>query len=214
MKLNSERYTDGPKYNLNQKKIKEKELIKTRFCNSCKKDIEVEFVKKTWWRDTHKFFYKIKETGRMWSFGCCPKCKFKRHLGKPYSHADGRINSKNEKVLKSVKTEIQAVNFLRSLGFSVQTQLKVNGPDIVCSFGDQSYRVEVKPTYERKEGNKSRWYVNAVCKKRVNDDLIAIVMPNGRVHLEDMPGHLAKCYKCGRRQITELVNAIGLNSVG
>lgn len=212
MRLNSERYTKGPKYNLDQKKLKEKELIKTRFCNSCKKDIEVEFVKKTWWRDTHKFFYKVKETGKMWSFGCCPKCKFNRHIGKPYRKANGRTNSTNARVLKGVETESVAVRHLQSIGFKILQKHGATGPDVVCSLGDHIYTVEVKPAIPSKD--KNSWSVFPVYPKRKNDDLIAIVLPNGLVHLEDMASHHEKCCKWGKREVVDLVKEIAPNLVG
>ena len=93
------------------------------------------------------------------------------------------------------------VKELKTLGFTIPKEKKnpnANGPDIVAVKDDIC-------TFEVKRARRSTrcWKVSKT--QRFNDDYVAIVMPSGRVHFEEMSSHKEKCSKDGTRRVTKLV---------
>lgn len=75
-----------------------------------------------------------------------------------------------------------------------------NGVDIFAVSEFTALSVEIK-TAKNVSKNKSLFRIRSVEKGRINDDLIAIVFPNGYVLIEPMKHHLKNCNKTGDRFI-------------
>lgn len=94
--------------------------------------------------------------------------------------------------------------YLKELGFqNVRIGLGTYGPDITFEDAGKTISVEVKTA--RLVARPSCWGVERVRHTRINDDMIAIVLPDGKVVLESMKDHLSKCTVRGRRSITQMV---------
>ena len=91
---------------------------------------------------------------------------------------------------------------LKKMGYKTTVARKdtSNGVDIFAIKKDRVLSVEIKTANNpRKELNVLR--VRKVEKNRLNDDLIAIVLPNGYVLIEPMRDHLKSCNKHGDRYL-------------
>lgn len=108
-------------------------------------------------------------------------------------------------IVKARRAEHTAAAFLRASGYShVVVGCGSRGPDIVCKFGPNELRVEVKSAIKQRFGNS--WYVASVSEHRKHDDIVAIVFPGGLVVLESMTKHLAACLpKSGKRTVTRFL---------
>lgn len=115
-------------------------------------------------------------------------------------------NPKNTSTLEAVRCEMLAATFFRELGFSVE-EMHGAGPDLFCEIGSLSYSVEVKKAHI----NSRRWRTSKVTLRRKSDDLVAIVLPNGRVYIDSMKNHLKHCAGDGTRAITPIVKEFGLD---
>ena len=121
-----------------------------------------------------------------------------------------REESGFHKTRKAIWAEKLAEKKFQELGFSTK-RTNFFGPDIVCKMGDLTYSVEVKSVSLNVRSEKYFWYyVGAVHENRRGDDLVALVMPNGRVYIDSMKHHLSECNKSGARTVTQLVKEIGL----
>lgn len=118
-----------------------------------------------------------------------------------------KVNPICTSTAEAVRCELVAAEFFRSLGFSVEVGHGA-GPDLFCEAGNLSYTVEVK-----KAGlNSRRWRVGNVKPARKKDDLVAIVLPNGRVYIDSMEHHLDACTpRDGSRSVTRIVKEFGLD---
>lgn len=111
-------------------------------------------------------------------------------------------NDKYEKSQKKARDAVKsAADKFSNLGFQVATLRSVNrpGPDIEIFNSNGALRVEVKAAFKSRD----TWRIGRTSRKQ--DDLIAIVFPNGFVHVEDMRDHLKSCMKDGER----IINALG-----
>lgn len=145
--------------------------------------------------------------GRYWNGNHCHACSLDRARKKMGHGARGsKKNPKKTSTLEAVRCEKIAAKFFRKLGFKVE-EMHGAGPDLFCDMGDFSWKVEVKKAHI----NSRRWRTSRVTPARQSDDLVAIVMPNGRVYLDSMRHHLSKCEKYGTRTITPIVKEFGLD---
>lgn len=94
------------------------------------------------------------------------------------------------------------IDTLKKFGYSTtKPRAKTsNGPDLFAIRDDYVLSVEVKraTTFQKRRAVR----VRKVEHNRVNDDLVAIVFPNGYVLLEPMKDHLKSCGKSGERWFT------------
>ena len=94
---------------------------------------------------------------------------------------------------------------LQRLGFQVAVPAcpTEEGPDLLLAAIPKigTATVEVKLAGLSKCAKGKAWRVNRVGKLRQKDDLIAIVFPNGHVHLDAMRDHLKLCNKSGDRYL-------------
>jgi hypothetical protein len=119
-----------------------------------------------------------------------------------------RLLSDSPIIKSAVRAEKIAAEWFRSRGWAVEHGHGA-GPDLVVRFppdGAVLAHVEVKQAFR---GTRC-WMVPFVKPSRKADDLIAIVMPNGAVHVEYMRTHLEKCGAYGNRSITKIVKEFGL----
>lgn len=94
-----------------------------------------------------------------------------------------------------------AAERFRTLGFNVEVSKEHHGADMLCRIGGLEWSVEVKTA--SLTGNS--WVTGRISKKRENDDLVAIVLPGGRVYIDSMKNHLDKSYACGNRIVSRIV---------
>lgn len=94
-----------------------------------------------------------------------------------------------------------------SLGYKilyVNEKPSANGVDLwVIKDGCRPKSVEIKKVRRQKTG---AYQVDPVQKNRVNDDLIAIIVNDKYVLVDDMQNHIACCSTKGTRQFTKLLN--------
>lgn len=123
-----------------------------------------------------------------------------------------REESKFPKVIKAVEAERAAAKFFENLGFSV-IRTGALGPDLRCRIGELEWFVEVKRARDvhprRFPG--CTWVTDKVHRRRLSDDIIAFVLPNGRVYIDSMKIHLSRCQRGGQRTITGIVKEFGLS---
>ena len=150
------------------------------------------------------YIYEDKR-GARWSGNFCYECamsKIRKQRG-----TRPRLESKNPLPRRAVEVELKAKAFFERVGCKVRHGHGV-GPDLfVRRGGGPELTVEVKPVQKTKSGS---YFVSKVKPARMNDNWIAIVLPNGRVVLDDMQEHLKKCGKAGYRTVTALVKEKGM----
>lgn len=95
-------------------------------------------------------------------------------------------------------------NHFENMGYKVMPlkNVNTNGADIKIINEYNVYLVEVKLAQKTTRS----WRVTPVEKNRINDDYVAIVMPNSYVHIDTMKDHLKNSAKDRSRRITKLVN--------
>lgn len=113
-----------------------------------------------------------------------------------------KFDLKNCSVAKGASSEKIAAERFKKLGFSVLLNDRPRGPDLTCSIGKLRWTVEVKTAVL--SGNRSSYFVHGVHEKRRKDDLVALVLPSGRVHIDSMESHLKQCNSTGCRTITAI----------
>lgn len=152
-----------------------------------------------------KFIYRD-EAGLAWNRLQCPECR------KVATTASGRARGIKPRILltdhknqKGVAAELAARAHFERLGYEVKMTCG-KGPDLTLAKDGQTTTCEVKSVTITA---KNRGYVSGVYSARQSDDLIAIVMPNGDVHVESMKTHLASCPPCGWRTVTKLMRLYG-----
>lgn len=101
-----------------------------------------------------------------------------------------------------METNINTITIktLKRMGYKTTQPRKstANGVDIFAIKKDRVLSVEIKSAKPASKGvNVLR--VRKVEKNRINDDLIAIVLPSGYVLVEPMRDHLKSCNKNGDR---------------
>jgi hypothetical protein len=151
-----------------------------KYCNQIKDRI---FFKKY---DEKNYKYADAD-GKKWNGARCPDC-----------HVIAlRKNGRCHDDKPSTRHEITAAKYFESFGMTVR-RTTGKGPDLVIG---KSVTVEVKGANYH-HGKSLR--VCSVKPKRLNDDLVAIVMPDNRIIVETMTTHLSKCDKSGSRTVTHL----------
>ncbi len=148
--------------------------------------------------------------GRMSRDNTCHECVRRRE--RISEGAVARSESKSPKVKKAIEAEVIAEKHFKKLGFKVR-RTDCLGPDLICRIGKITWTVEVKrarATQPKSYPNGSH-IIDKVHPRRLNDDLIAFVLPNGRVYIESMKIHLSKCNKSGgARTVTAIVKEFGM----
>lgn len=109
-------------------------------------------------------------------------------------------------IKKAVDAERAAAEKFEQMGFEVK-RTDCFGPDLLCSIGPLTWTVEVKSVTETKIKDRSYYVTGRVSRRRREDDLVAIVLPNGHVLIDSMPLHLAACNNGGGRSVTKIVRA-------
>lgn len=171
-----------------------------RTCKYCGKTENVTRIRP---KTVSRAFIGVGKDGRRWYSLFCPDCKLDQN--RRVSGKRARDGSPHAHVQAAVNAEKIAQKRFQDLGFDVE-RVSCHGPDLVCKLGEWVYKVEVKRATKTKTG----WVCGWVTPKRKNDDLIAIVMPNGYVYIDDMQMHNDSCDKSGKKTITKLVKKIGL----
>jgi Holliday junction resolvase-like predicted endonuclease len=90
---------------------------------------------------------------------------------------------------------------LEALGYRVLWQARSGGPDLVCEKDGQVIAAEVKTARDAGQC----WKTAPVHPLRRLDDMVAIVMPNRKVHVCSMAEHLAAADRSTRRSVSQLV---------
>lgn len=149
------------------------------------------------------------EFGRKSSGNVCHECLRKRE--RKISGHTHPSESKFPKLIKARAAEGRAAEFFKSLGFLV-IRHGYTGPDLFCDLGGMRWTVEVKPArlVQPIKYPHGSYVVDLVHKNRRSDDLVAYVLPNGRIYIEAMEMHLKACPKSGARSITKIVREFGL----
>lgn len=111
--------------------------------------------------------------------------------------------------MKDNRSVIIARNFFKRLGFQTSTSRNpsANGTDLHIRKNNKYFSVEVKSAFYSSRS----WRVNKTL--RVHDDYIAIVFPNGEIHIESMKDHLMKCNSVGNRAVSNLAAIYNSNGV-
>lgn len=101
---------------------------------------------------------------------------------------------------KSVISQETVSIFLKDRGFTIAEVNKptANGIDIVAIKGNHSFLIEVKSVIKS-----TRSY--RINKPHPKSELIAVVMPSGDIHFEQMKDWEKLCSKDGSQRITKLV---------
>lgn len=185
--------------------LKEASIVSTteKTCSSCGMIEAVIFHKTFQYGKMRIRSFRALASGRIWYGSRCPECinivaRKKRGYTK-------RAESKRPQTVAAVGAETLAATHFRNLGFEVQ-QVDCLGPDLKCRIGKLEWTVEVK----RATRGHRCWRVALVRPLRQKDDLVAIVLPNGRVYIDSMEHHLSRCTKNGSRAVTEIIKEFGL----
>jgi hypothetical protein len=106
-------------------------------------------------------------------------------------------NSGHQKAAESIAI---AAAFFRGLGFQVTNPKdpSANGPDLTIFKTSGAFNVEVKSA----SISSRAWRIKKTL--RIHDDYMAIVFPNGTVHVDTMSDHLSFCSGDGTRHLTKL----------
>lgn len=177
-------------------------------CSRCSVEKELIFEKTNTYKirngkiRSYKIFIPI-NGGRKWKDSICGDCilETKRKSG----GFDSRWKSKNREIMAFVESEKKAGEFFRSLGFEVE-HTESYGPDLRCKIGDIEWTIEVK----RCSKSSGSWRTGKVRVARKKDDLVAIVLPNGRIYVDSMTNHLKQSDVSDRRIVTRIVKEFGL----
>lgn len=145
-------------------------------------------------------------TGSAWtSPNVRPDCgKIRRNT--VYSRAEGHVPRNLIKETKNkvgYESEVYVKTYFESLGYTVD-QVNVFGSDLVVRSPFQIFSIEVK-TASLKTGRKA-YQTSIIWPTRKNDDLVAVVFPNGYVLIETMPQYISQCGKSGKRYFPEVLN--------
>ncbi len=152
--------------------------------------------------ESHYTFYSPVAGGRKWRDNLCGGCL--RAIQRKTKGTVPRKISEIPAIKKAAGAEAAAQKFFEELGFSVE-RTECHGPDLVCTIGPLRWTVEVKSSVANMVKGKAYWITGKVSKRRKVDDLVAIVLPGGRVYVDSMPGHLEACNRGGCRTITSLL---------
>lgn len=183
--------------------------LKEKSCISCEKKEAVSFFKFKKYKagkvgHSYTYWYKSIESGRMWYQNKCPDCALDgSRAAKGHTSRDDSVRPQT---VAAVGAERAAESLFLRLGFSVDRVKRAIGPDLVCMIGEMKWTVEVK----RATYNSRSWRVGVVRPARLNDDLVAIVLPNGRVYIDSMGNHKGLTQKNGSRTVTAIVKEFGL----
>lgn len=103
---------------------------------------------------------------------------------------------------KAEKAVVLCKAHLEELGFIVSNpkDASANGHDLVAIKNGCGITVEVKAAFY----SARMWKVSRVSK--ITSDLVAIVFPSGKIHINSMQDHLKTCSKTGARALTCLGN--------
>jgi len=111
------------------------------------------------------------------------------------THRKGRISE-----------EIAAAEMIRRGFKEVKLNSNLHGPDITAKAPIGRWAIEVKTAVRYRRHEKYEFLLTEkVSKRRIGDDIVAVVMPDKSVHICTMPLHLMLCRKDGRRNVTKLL---------
>jgi len=144
------------------------------------------------------------DSGRPWRGNQCPSCyrKYQTIKNREAGHKPRDLITER-KNKKARDAEILAAAYFRNNGFQVDLTSGM-GPDLILKKNDLTLTCEVKSTTESKY-HPNCFIVAKISPNRMEDDIVAIVLPSGVVHVEPMKSHLSKCQKHGARSVTKLI---------
>lgn len=168
---------------------------KCRSCSLLKEKIKSER------EPTHSRWVYRDENGKRWSGRLCPSCKEEYSLNwrrdNGYLPIDEVLYSTTKKGRMAEKT---VQTYFEQMGAIVKIT-KTKGPDLLVKLGNKTFTVEVKSA----SPNGTGWRIAPVSDLRKNDDFLAIVFPDNRIHIEFMKDHLSKVSSSGVRGVTSLL---------
>lgn len=93
-------------------------------------------------------------------------------------------------------------NYFKKMGYKTTAKSKptANGYDLVVLKDEKSFSIEVKTAFL----NSRSWQVGKTHNKE--NDFIAIVFPNKKIHFELWKDHKEKCTKNGKRSLTKIAS--------
>lgn len=150
----------------------------------------------------------VDEAGKLWNGKACNDCKSafatkcRRTAGVravddlPYRSA-----------VRGRASERLAAKHFEGQGYEVKLTSYL-GPDLrLRKQGAAEITVEVKSV--TKVGEYFSWAIAPVLPTRQQDDLIAMVFPDGTVIVEQMQQHLRQCNSSGGRTVTKIMKSLG-----
>lgn len=144
-------------------------------------------------------------SGSKWLSTICPDCRKSVHSERDRARGvTSRDDSLDPRVRKARDAEMLVARHFEAQGYQVVTTLRT-GPDLTCSKDGETFTVEVKSAIKMAVNGSILWASAKVMRSRTGDNLIAIVLPDGSIHIEPMSEHLLKCNKSGQRMVTMLV---------
>ena len=180
-------------------------MINERFCYLCENN-RPGSVQVCTFRQGRRVFRE--PDGRWWNGRKCPDCNnraivelnYKNGKHRPIDQCRGRTQR-----LGRVAERIAAKELALRGYADIELNSKVIGPDISYTINGQRLLVEVKSAIRTVSRGTAAFTTGVIRPVRQNDDLVAIVFPNNKVHIWTMREHLAGGLAQGKRSIRFLV---------
>lgn len=131
------------------------------------------------------------ENNKRWNGNTCRDCRIKKEKkGRNLDYYTHKKGYESEKIAKK---------YFEYIGFRVVRPDNIWGVDLIL---DNKIYVEVRSVVTVRG---KYYYIPPIKGKRRDDDIIAIVLPNKKILIEDMKSHLIQCSKSGARYLTNIV---------
>jgi hypothetical protein len=174
--------------------------ITSNVCRECgeKRDkIPVKQMKDGKWKYADK-------TGVRWNGTIAPCCisKYRMDWSRKKLGTKDRKDQTDPTLVKGYQAELVAKKHFEKMGFKVDHCENHRGPDLVLN---GIITVEVKTVSTDKRHKRLHYFIGPINKNRINDDFIAVVLPNNELHIERMSEYLKECRKGYVRNANDLV---------
>jgi hypothetical protein len=117
-----------------------------------------------------------------------------------------KSDNPSESSKRGLVAEEAAAGHFRTLGYApVRVSPRHHGVDLVAVKNGEIFFVEVKSLSETPSG---QWVTGRIGEGRVDDDILAVVLPNLKVVVMTMAAALDSNYSRGKRCFTELVRQL------
>jgi len=169
---------------------------------------------KTFWKYAVKYNTKFQiytyqdESGLRWHGNKCNKCGTEKMRDRSYKSGRNKpiADHTSGTHKKGYDAELVAKKYFENMGFVV-SQTRQSGPDLILNLGGHlELTCEVKLACPQYKEYPSRLRIGWIKPKRMNDDLICIVHPDGRLHVDEMSHWLKNSGKYGVKSVTSLFN--------